>query len=79
MWALFLKLIFSGLSISDCLGALILLITTQAVRIVDYNFPKRPDLFVEMDALKKLNQDLLQKTDELERDVTGLKFGMARK
>lgn len=78
-WALFIKLMVSGLSLSDSLGALVLFVSLQAVRVLEHSFPKRPDLFKEMIDLTNEHKALKEKYESLESDVTALKFGMSRK
>ena len=76
IWAVFIKLIFFGLSLSDCLGALVILITLLALRVVLYIYPKRPDLFNEISLVQEQLKEFTIKNEQLERDVTALKFGM---
>ena len=73
---MFIKLIFFGLSLSDCLGALVILITLLALRVILYLYPKRPDLFNEMSLLQEKLNEVITKNEQLERDVTAIKFGM---
>lgn len=70
-----IKLLTSNFSIIDALGALIVLSTLLLKHVVDYMFPKREDIF---EALKVLNEKI-SKLDDIESDVTALKFGALRK
>ena len=65
--ALFVKIMLSSLSISEAVAVVGLLSLLQVSRIIDYKFPKRPDLFSEVADYKK-------RIEELEHDVTALKF-----
>lgn len=79
LWVLFAKLCFAGLTLTDCLGALIILVTIQAVRVIDYLFPKRPNLFNELSLVQDQINIIKSKSEELEHDVTSLKFGISQK
>ena len=74
--ALFIKLMAYGLSLSDCLGALVLLVFAFGAKVMEYYVPKRPDLYADLQSLQAAKDELVSKVDELERDVMGLKMGV---
>ncbi len=74
-----MKLCYTGLTLTDCLGALIILAFTQVARIIDYVYPKRPDLFQELSLVQDELKQIKSKSDDLEHDVTSLKFGLSQK
>lgn len=78
-WIVIFKFIIIGLSPADCYGALILLLSIQASKVIGYLFPKRPDLFRDINLLHEQIQELIIKNEEIERDVTGLKFFAANR
>lgn len=70
------KIFMSTLTTSDGLGLFIILTVSLAARVVDYEYPKRPDLYLEM---KNVEIDLtLMKTriENLESEMTGVRFGL---
>lgn len=79
LWVLFAKLCYAGLTLTDCLGALIILAFTQVAMIVDYVYPKRPDLYQELSLVQDELKQIKSKSDDLEHDVTSLKFGISQK
>jgi hypothetical protein len=70
------KLILSTLTTQDVLCILAILTVSQAARVLDYKYPKRPDLFSEVESLHKKISDIESKYDVLENDMTGVKFGL---
>lgn len=76
IWAVFIKLIFFGLSLSDCLGALVILVTLLALKVILYIHPKRPDLFNEISLVQEQLKEITTRNEQLERDVTAIKFGI---
>lgn len=70
------KLILSTLTTQDVICILAILIVSQAARVVDFKYPKRPDLFSEVESLQKKLADMESKFDGLEHDMTGVKFGL---
>jgi len=66
------KIALAELSIGEALAMLFILALIQASRIIDYKFPERPDLYSEVADYKK-------RIEELEHDVTALKFGVIKK
>lgn len=73
--ALFIKLMAFGLDLTDCLGALVLLIFVFGAKITEYYVPKRPDLYADFSSLQELNKGLASKVEDLERDVMSIKMG----
>lgn len=63
------KLALSSLTLADVMGVVTLLLVSQAARVVDYKYPRRPDLFPQVEELTK-------KVESLEHDMTGVKFGL---
>ena len=78
-WALLLKLMITGLSFADCLGALVILTALELGWIIKHKFPEQPDLFHEMSILQLQLTSLDQKTESIQSDVTSLKFGLNHK
>jgi len=70
------KMILSTLTTQDVLGLSLVLIIYQASRVLDYKYPKRPDLFSEVQSLRERIFELESKFDGLEHDMTGVKFGL---
>lgn len=70
--AMLVKMFLFGVGIGDSLAALFILAAVQVSKVIDYKFPKRADLFQEVETQKK-------KIEELESDVTALKFGNIRR
>ena len=70
------KMILSTLTTQDVIGLSLVLIISQAARVVDYKYPKRPDLFSEVELLNNKIAELESKFDNLEHDMTGVKFGL---
>lgn len=75
VWILLTKLILGGFSLTVCLGSLVLLFTLQALKVIEYLYPKRPDIFNELSLIQDQIKTLTIKNEELERDVTGLRMG----
>lgn len=78
MIALFVKLMAVGLNLSDCLGALVLLSFAFGSRAIEYFVPKRPDIYADLKSMQDSVNELVSKTDGLERDVMGIKLGVKR-
>jgi hypothetical protein len=76
--ALFIKLMAFGLSLSDCLGALVLLSFAFGSKVLEYYVPARPDIYADLKSMQDSMTELVSKTDELERDVMGIKLGVKR-
>lgn len=76
---LLLKLMTVGFSIADAIGALVILGGLLAKTVIDHKFPKLPDLFKEMVDLQNRQSALEAEKDEIQRDLTALKFGSVRK
>lgn len=75
LMALFTKLMVYGFSISDCLGALVILVFAYGIKVLDYYVPKRPDIYTDLESLQATIKGLVSTTDDLKRDVMGLKLG----
>lgn len=73
--ALFIKLMVYGFSLADCLGSLVILTFAYGIKVLDYYVPKRPDIYTDLKSLQDSMQSLVSKTDDLKRDVMGLKLG----
>lgn len=71
---LYLKLIIIGLSPTDCLGALVLLVALQAEKVLSHLYPKRVDLYKEHSLIIETIARLQKTIDEQERDLTALKM-----
>lgn len=69
-----LKLIVCGFTLADCFASLILLFFVNAYKVVGYLYPARPDVHTDLINLNLKVQDLVKKSEDLERDVTGLQF-----
>jgi hypothetical protein len=67
-----------GLSLSDCLGALVLLSFAFGSKVLEYYVPARPDIYADLKSMQDSMTELVSKTDELERDVMGIKLGVKR-
>lgn len=67
-----------GLSSSDCLGALVLLSFAFGSKAIDYFVPKRPDIYADLKSLQASYDDLVSKTEGLERDVMAMRLGVKR-
>lgn len=78
-FVLLLKLILVGLSLADALGAFVILGSFIAKTVTDYQFPQRPDLFKEMIDLQNRQSALEAEKDQIQSDLTALKFGAVRK
>jgi hypothetical protein len=64
---------------AHALGGLVVLSALLLKTVTDHKFPKQQDLFKEMhETSLKLNAISL-KQDEIESDITALKFGAMRK
>lgn len=72
--ALFIKLLALGLSMTDCLGALVLLSAVQAEKVISFHFPKRTNVHKELSLIQSNLVEIKSKSEDLERDVTALKF-----
>jgi len=79
LWVLVAKLLYTGLTLSDCLGALVILASMLLSKIVTYLYPKRPDLYHELSLIQQELKVLTSKSDDLGHDVAGLKFGLSQK
>lgn len=75
---IFIHILFIGLSLYDWLGILILFLAVQSDRVTGHLFPKRIDLFSEVSELDERLKYVQLKFDEMESDITALKFGNAR-
>lgn len=73
------KIIISTLTLPDVLALILIPVISLAARVVDYKYPKRPDLFSEIELLNIRIHDVETKTDELESDMTGVKFGLKQR
>ena len=71
---LLLKLVVYRVSYADCLCAGVLLLAISAAKVIDYLYPKRPDLYTQLKELDSKFQELVLKNEDLERDVTAMKF-----
>ena len=74
MLVLLVKLALYQVSLADCLCVMVLLSFMLAEKIVVYNYPKQPNLYTQQKELESKLQDLVLKNEELERDVTAIKF-----
>lgn len=74
----FVKMIFLGSSVANCLGLFIIIVGVQADFIVEHLFPKRVDLFQEVDAIKSKLSELQSLSDNHERDLTAIKLTRTR-
>ena len=74
---LMVELILNRLSVWDCLAAAVVVVWSQSEKVVDYLFPKRPDVFNEIQSIRSSVEALQDKSSDLERDVTALKFGQS--
>ena len=71
---LLVKLVVYRVSYADCLAATVLLLAISASKVIDYLYPKRPDLYTQLNSLESQVQSLVIKNEDLERDVTAMKF-----
>ena len=70
------KMILSTLTTQDAFSVSSILIILLGARVVDYKYPKRPDLFSDVELLNIRIADMESKFDNLEHDMTGVKFGL---
>ena len=73
------KLLAFGLSWPDAFAIFSILATLHATTVIEHLFPKRPDLHKLMDEVGKKIEDIKNRNEYLERDITALKFGASRK
>lgn len=73
------KIALSTLVLSEGLGLFVVLSSLLAARVVDYKFPKRPDLYHDMKQIQDLQSAMLTKIENLESDMTGVRFGLSHK
>jgi hypothetical protein len=73
--AMFIKILITGLSYSDSLGALVLLSALQLDRVLSHLYPKQVDVFKELSLIQNQLVEVISKNEVLERDVTALKIG----
>lgn len=76
--AVLVKLVFFEISFAACLAAFVILVTIQSIKVIDHLFPKRVDLYSELENLKREIDELKAKNERLESITTGLQFGMKR-
>lgn len=69
---IFVKMMFFDVTLGDALSVLFVMAAIQAARIIDYQYPERPDIYKDVLEAK-------EKLARLESDVTALKFGNLRK
>lgn len=74
-----IKLLMLGLTFADSLGTLFILAAIHLKTVIEYKFPKRPDLFKEMIELQEKISQLTAKVDTAQFDLNALKFGAIRK
>jgi hypothetical protein len=67
-----------GFTWQDCFAALILLFFVNVYKVVGYLYPKRQDVYADLENLNLELKRLSTKTDELQRDVTATKIGVRR-
>lgn len=70
------KMGLSTLTFQDSFGFLIVVSLFLALRITDYLYPKRPDLFLALEKCNNELSELKSKLDAIESDMTGVKFGL---
>jgi hypothetical protein len=78
-WALLIKLMLTGLSLTDCLGALAILSAILLAKVVSNKYPKQPDLYQEMAVMQMHIDQLIKDYESVESDLTSLKFGLNHK
>jgi hypothetical protein len=69
----------SKITLVDVFACALIMSSFFVNKIVDYYFPKKVDLYKELEELKKSNEVLLLKIEEHESDLTSLKFGIKHK
>jgi len=72
---MFAKILITGLSLADSLGALVLLSALHLDRVLSYLFPKRVDVYKELSLIQSNLAEITSKSEEHERDLTALKMG----
>lgn len=72
------KLMVYGYDLSDAMAALFVLTGAICLEVVSYYFPKRPDVYQELKDIKRHLSEIQGKSDDMERDVMGLKMGVRR-
>jgi hypothetical protein len=78
--ALLAKILFVGVtSIGEAVGMAVILGSFPLAKVIDHLFPKRPDLFAEMRGLQSQMNKMIEEKDEMQRDLTALKFRDVRK
>ncbi len=73
------KISMSTLTTPDGLGLFIILTVSLAARVVDYKYPKRPDLFSDMLQAQMQIESMKVKIENLESEMTGVRFGLKQK
>jgi len=66
------KMLFLTVTTAEGIAILSILTAYQVARIIDYKFPTRPDLFDDVMKMKVQIEDL-------DRELTALKFGSLRR
>jgi hypothetical protein len=75
---LFIKLMAFGLSYADCFGALVLLSFAFGSKVLEYYVPARPDIYADLKSMQESMNDLVSKTEGLERDVMAMRLGVRK-
>lgn len=71
---LFIKLMALGFNWEDCFASLILLFFVNVYKVVGFKYPKRQDVYADLENLNQRLNELSKQNEELQRDVTGLKL-----
>lgn len=74
-----LSLLSSSFTTAQAIGGLVLFGAVQAKAVTEYLYPKRPDLYKDVEELRALTKEVKTKAESIETDVTALKFGALRK
>jgi len=74
-----LKILFLGLSSPEAICLIGIVFGLCLAHVVSYYFPKQPDLFKEMFELKRVVDSISNRHDQMESELTGIKFGVAKK
>ena len=76
---IFAKILITGLSFSDGLGALVILAALQLNGLLLRLYPKQVDALKELSLIQETLIEVQSKQEALERDVTALRIGSVKR
>lgn len=74
----FAKLLVFGSSWPEGFAALVVLLGIHADHIIRHLYPSRVDLYLEVSSIREELYSLRAMAENIEHDVTGLKFGKVK-